>query len=662
MTQTVTLPDGTVHRFPDEATPEMIAEAIGVEPPPSKLEKAGDTAVDVALSAGQGTKEGLSSLVNFPADIYEIAKAAVGRGVLSLLDKAGVLPTGMYDALMQDYEAMNLPSAQTTMALNALTGGAHEPQTTAGKYARTGTQFISGTLPSTERKLITQALIPAAISETAGQLTNDNPWARLAGAVAPAAAAKVFRVPKNGEAILAKQIPNISQEDLIQSQILMDRARAMGIKLSAAEAVQQITNGKTGLSDVQRVLEHSSRSGPSLKEFYAERPAANTAAMESILKQVSPEQISPFEIAPKIQTAAKSVIDQTRQEINKQAQPFYDQSMRTPILAEDFAAVKDNPSFQKALAAVRADPELGAQIQGLPDNSVGVFDAVKKHLRTLSENAANPASANQDLNKARLRSMAEKEVVEAAKKADPRYAQALQIGAEGRQSVLAPLERAPLGQLASSETLGAQKSVLFKPNPPAGSEQGVFEAVSKLTGLTPTEVSELTRQYLAMSFNEANQALVSGLNQYGGAKFAATVAGNEQQARNLEAVIRALPDGEAKWLKVKSLLDVFKAQGRRMPAGSQTAANLLIQGELAQGSPVGEAASVGASPGRWLTTVGDTLSSWRYGRNAQAAADVLMDPKGAEMLAEILRRRQPGPTLEDFYRQAPYITTLETQR
>lgn len=33
MTQTVTLPDGTVHNFPDEATPEMIAGALNVAPP-----------------------------------------------------------------------------------------------------------------------------------------------------------------------------------------------------------------------------------------------------------------------------------------------------------------------------------------------------------------------------------------------------------------------------------------------------------------------------------------------------------------------------------------------------------------------------------------------------------------------------------------------------
>ena len=72
--------------------------------------------------------------------------------------------------------------------------------------------------------------------------------------------------------------------------------------------------------------------------------------------------------------------------------------------------------------------------------------------------------------------------------------------------------------------------------------------------------------------NEAAQRLASGgENQSGGAKFAEALRGNRHQAANLEAGIRALPNGDGIWNGFNRLLDVMEAQQYRQATGSRTA-------------------------------------------------------------------------------------------
>jgi hypothetical protein len=82
----------------------------------------------------------------------------------------------------------------TTQGLNSgiqrMFGKYHEPETTPGKYAETIGQAVPsallmgpasatrGVVGRTGEKLLTSAVIPGVAEETAGQLTDDNPWAR----------------------------------------------------------------------------------------------------------------------------------------------------------------------------------------------------------------------------------------------------------------------------------------------------------------------------------------------------------------------------------------------------------------------------------------------------------------------------------------------------
>src|SRR5262249_27121722 len=111
----------------------------------------------------------------------------------------------------------------------------------------------------------------------------------------------------------------------------------------------------------------------------------------------------------------------------------------------------------------------------------------------------------------------------------------------------------------------------------------------------PALAANLVRQHAESVFNEATQRLASGPNQFGGAKFAATIAGNPQQRRNLEAAVGALPDGDTRWRGFNRLLQVLEASGQRQRPGSMTAFNAQAMRDLEQGG-LSEAAAAPMSP------------------------------------------------------------------
>jgi hypothetical protein len=142
-------------------------------------------------------------------------------------------------------------------------------------------------------------------------------------------------------------------------------------------------------------------------------------------------------------------------------------------------------------------------------------------------------------------------------------------------------------------------------------------------------------------FAEAGQKLASGANQAGGAKFAAVISGNSQQAKNLEAAIRALPGGDSKWIGFKKLLETLEATGRRKAIGSPTDMNQAIRGDLKSGGPIGETLATAGSPGKWMTKISDTYQAWRLGRNTETLARIFTDPKAGELLSRLAMLR-PG--------------------
>jgi hypothetical protein len=140
-------------------------------PEPSMIE-------DVGKSAAAGVGRGVLGMAGLPGTIEQIGRAGINYGAKALGAQGDVvspetaLPTG----------------ADLQKRVEQYTGKFHEPQTTAGEYARTLGEFAPGlAFPGgAVQRVLGNVVGPAVASETAGQMTKGTaaePWARVGGAL-----------------------------------------------------------------------------------------------------------------------------------------------------------------------------------------------------------------------------------------------------------------------------------------------------------------------------------------------------------------------------------------------------------------------------------------------------------------------------------------------
>lgn len=222
------------------------------------------------------------------------------------------------------------------------------------------------------------------------------------------------------------------------------------------------------------------------------------------------------------------------------------------------------------------------------------------------------------------------------------------------------VEASPLGQIAASPEVKRATDVLFAANPPPGSHSEVASAMGALARNNRSVAEQLARHFMESTFNEATQMRRGLEAQYGGAGWASFIRGNSQQARNLEATVRALPDGDARWTALDRLATTLEATGFRPQKGSDTTFNTALQKELATGkTPIGQAISDALAGGAAGTAVGgpkaglagmvvgakrgigDTITHARMLNNGEAIARLMFDRKALPDL-RALAQSKPG--------------------
>lgn len=586
-------------------------------------------AEDVLKSIPTGLARGTIGLATAPFDLG----AAAGR---MAVNAAG-------HALDPDFaEGPALPSATqaANTALNKGTAGAlgYDAKTVPGQIAQTISEFLPGavnpagkvaTVGKALANMVRYGVIPGAASETAGQITKDTPaepYARALTGMATGGAAAALEGPSSALQIIRTAAPKLSTEDAAAAASLMTRANQAGAPITVAEAIQHTTGGATKLGDVMRVVEGSQQGGAITAPFFAQRPVANADAASRTLSSIAPTNTQPTNIAPRVQGAARNVLDSVNASINKHEAPYYDAARGVAVPD----SVTSDPVIASAIKQLRSNPLMNSRVSDLPDNSVGVLDEVGKDFGGQADTAAT--SGNRNL--AAILRNAKQTVSGAAADASPDFALAKQHGATMRQTISEPLSRSPTGQLADAQTLPQQTSILFNKNPLANSETQVANAMGDITRREPGAANDITRNYLEQEFNEANQSNISGPNQFGGAKFAANVSGNAQQNKNLAAVMKALPSGDIKSASLQDLLDAFRAQGTRQRPGSQTAFNEELQSSIGgQGGAASKATELATQPMRLLHAFGDAFQRYRYGKNTSAMAKLLTEQDPQNILA-----------------------------
>ena len=220
--------------------------------------------------------------------------------------------------------------------------------------------------------------------------------------------------------------------------------------------------------------------------------------------------------------------------------------------------------------------------------------------------------------------------------------QRLALAHQGREAV----ERSPLGRIAERPDVKAAIDALFPTKPVEGSAADVGAAVGAISRSNSLAARELVRTYLGTEFAAKTKDLRSGANQAGGAKFAASIRGNDLAGENIFAAIRALPDGERLAAGFSRLLDIFEATGTRQGVGSRTSFNNEALAELRKGGLGGEANKALATGGLNLPKrIAQGIEDWQAGRNVDRLAALLTTPEGGRRLADLANAKPGADTI-----------------
>lgn len=606
------------------------------------------TAEDVVRSAGAGARSGiLEGLSGMAGD----AAAATGDVGAWIANKLGASPETAETVRKVGRYATPFGGMLTTDEVrekitDPLMGDAlkHEPQTTAGEYTKTGVEFLPAAVGNRASLLRrgAQVAIPAIASETAGQLTEGTalePWARAAAAVFGGGAVAATQ-PRTAAQTVSRATQGVTRQQLTEAEALFQQAQRQGTPITRFEAVQQVTKGGTRSGDMQRVVEGQG----GLRDFMAPRPAQNEVAARQTLDTITPPTNAPSTIGPAVGREAEGVVTDVRQKINTITEPMYKAAETKKVDAATFQRIQQAPGWKEARKAVRSNPQLGRYVKGMPDDSVGFLNEVQKYLKTQGKNAAGPMNAQRNQQIAAGYGKDSKSIRTAAKTASPEFAQAVQVQADLRQRYLDPLLQGPIGKIASKDT-GTQDAInaLFPRNPLPNSQVEIGRTVGLLAKRNAYAARQLVRAHIESTFNQASKELQSGGNQFGGAGFAAKLRGNPQQAANLEASIRALPNGDDLWKGFDRFLEVLEAQGQRQRIGSQTAFNQEALKDLSGGSALGTSATLAAGGGLQIPSkVRDVVERWRLGRNVDEIARLITDPQGARVFRELATQEGVG--------------------
>lgn len=254
---------------------------------------------------------------------------------------------------------------------------------------------------------------------------------------------------------------------------------------------------------------------------------------------------------------------------------------------------------------------------------MGSRQAYTGQLRTRLLDAATDASGNISAERLRAAIRANEDTLNQV----PEVRSQLQSIATAREGRVAA-EQSPVGRLARND-LRTREAIetLFPANPLANSERDISRVIGQLSAHNPWAARQLVRIHAETLFNEAAQANIPGPNAMGGAKYAAQLTGNSQQAQNLASAVRALPNGDTLADGFDRFLDVLRATGRRQNVGSRTAYNAEELRDMGLGGKAMAAIKLaGGGFVRLPGKVEQTMERWRLGRNLNQIGRMFSDP------------------------------------
>ena len=448
--------------------------------------------------------------------------------------------------------------------------------------------------------------------------------------------------------VARNSLKNVSPEQIKLAHLLMQDAEKLGSPLTAAEALAQITGGNR-LTSTQRIVENSSKSGQTMADFMNQRAGNNVNAFNQTANQISPFTTTPLSL----NQAATNFIERSNAGLTRGINPYYKQAegeMRNisagsalPVLPVEVKSLKKIPEIGDAIddAIKHVTTDSYSKVKNLPESDPRVLMAAKVYLDTQYQNFLNTTSGNKNTTSSGTAAAASRQLADYLSSKSPSYAKGNAIYENAQKNIIGPRKEGMLGQLAETggtteSMMAAQRGILMPPAPMATSPKEISATIKLLRREDPNVVKDWTRQNLQGIFNENTQNLQSGANQFGAAKFATSVIGNQAQKANLKTLISESASPEA-YKGFETMLNVFEAQGKRLPAGSATAFNQAAMEELKGGGNFVKLAIAPTKPSKIMNMFED----YRMNLNSKKLADLLTDPDGIKKL-EALANTKPN--------------------
>lgn len=630
--------------------------AFRTEQPPSSSARS-SAAADIAKSTGVGVAEGLIGSAGFLGDANDL----IGRGTGWLLEKvagADATPAQLeqIEAARRGPLALLSPktSADIRKPIEAVTGEFYQPQTTAGEYARTIGAFAPSAALGSGRivpRIVGDVLMPAIMSETAGQLTAGTaaePYARAAGGLAGNVAVTGARAYANADNAMAAQAARgVTDAEYQAAQRLQDTAARIGVPLSGPEAIQEATRGATKLADLQRVVEGSQSGGQVTSRFYASRPEQVATATRSALDAIAPASPNPSTLGPRAASVAQDALDEARRRINETTRPYYRAAEGHVIDSADFEPIARDPAFQASLRRLRSDEVLGPTFRDQPDNSIAIVDAVTKDMRDRGValgNAANPGFSSQTAGIYGAGAEEARDIARTpARGGSQAYDDALTMQEQARRQNLEPLEQGPLGRIAAARTTPAAYGELLPSQPLTGGADEIVTAIMRMSERDADLPASLVRQNLGDSFDQASRRIATGENQSAGGRFANSVAGTPEQRVMMDAILDAINRPAARE-QVTDLMDVLRATSQRRPMGSPTEPNRMVNESLDRVTvPVAMAAAPASAGSTVFGEIRDRVRLAARDRAHNQLAELFTSPDSVQRIRDLGSRGVEGP-------------------
>lgn len=616
--------------------PERAKRGLDIPMLPPKPRTTGEELAHDVNATGTALYKGLADIVGFPGDLYQMGNSKQAQEnyarMSPMAQKRAQATSNVLVPLME-----HLPTTLGTQNFMFDTLGIPkvEPDTRLGKIAEKGVEMIpsAALAPSSMAKAVIPMFAGGAASEAAGQATEGTPyeeWARLiAGIATPSVLGFRSMMRSTPGGILAKQTADMTPAEWAAAQALEGKGRDIGVKLTGPEAI-----GNQGLLTLQRQVERGGgEGGAAMDRFMKARPPQVQRAGEAANLMIGPKIEDVPTTTTKISQAATDVIERAQNARTTAVDPHYKAMEGAPFTQGQ--AILDKVDAE--IAKRGAEPimnqltmlrkELADELNHPSGPRLDALNSIYKYWRDKIELPEISPQATPAGTQARIAPILD-DLNNRMSRENPDYAYGRHLYEHLSDTQVKPLVEGAPGKMAETKTTADQIAMVADPK--TARPATITDVVTRLHQENPEAARDLVRLHLENTFAEATKNLVSGPNQFGGAKFVKELTAGARGA-NIEAAIRALPGGDRIWQGYTKMLQVFEATGRRLPVGSMTAENIASR-ETLQGGGLASIAKTASGP---LRAIRDWAEGLRYGKNTAALAKIFTDPESVKKIREL---------------------------